>query len=80
MVGTDEVEQAGECGGESGDKLIGRGVLAAEFFENFARSLAGLEFVGHLGEVLLVPVHVGVTDFEELRERQVDHFVVQQFL
>ena len=76
----DEVEQAGECGSKCAEKLIGRRMLMPEFLKDLTRSLVWLKLFGNFGEVLLVAMQVGVADFEKLRQWNVDHFVILQFL
>ncbi len=55
-------------------------MICAEFFEDGAGIFAGLKLLGDLLEVLLILVQVGPADFKQLVERDVDHFVVLEFL
>ena len=75
----DEGDQAVEGGAEAVEELIGCGMVLTEFEEDGLRILAGLELFGDLDEVLLILVHVGPADFEELVEGDVDHLVVEEF-
>ena len=76
VMRADEADQIVEGGAEGVEKLIGRGMILAQLFENLARIFVRIEFGGNLFEVFLIFPQVGPADFEQLAERHVYHLVI----
>ena len=80
MVGVDEGDEGVELVVEGVEELVGRGVDLGEVGEDLLGGLGGVDFVGYACELGLVFVQIGVGNFEQVVERDVDHFVVEELL
>ena len=65
---------------EGVEQLAGRGVEGGELGEDLRGGLDGIDLFGDAGELGLVFAQVGVGDFEQVVERDVDHLVVEELL
>ncbi len=76
----DVVAKPGERASKCGQHVGGRGVIFLGVIENLLWRFLRIDFLCGIVEALLIGAQVRIADFEELIERDIDHFVIEKLL